>query len=491
MTTLKKSLSIDELKVIFEGTSEIARKDHQEDIEYYIQRGKDVEKQTLVSYINKKLERPKSLKDSGIKSEIVLKIYGKAHKLSPESDKSIPIHYGYTYNLTGVDFGENSSDFNRNLIFVDIPRDAFKLIKNYSDLDRFSEIYLNYLNTPPEEEPKIKTIQLETFNGPKGERYGRGRGYFPFENYNYETMDELMYLLKSRKIQIGSDVKIGNKIRIGSNVTIGDNVTIGNNTSIYCRVTINNNSVIGNDCQIYTEKRLGENLKIGDRVSILENTTIGDNCTICDNCSIGSDHAYVDNVTIGNNVYIDKNVCLNPSGNIVIEDNCLLGKNLYFNLKSIHIGSDTVLKDNVTLDPNNLGTSDVFIHGKCIMKSSEESNIFIGKKCIIGHHCIIHPHVRIMDNVNLGSYVQLFDNVQIGNNTKIGYVSKVCENSIINDGCTINDNVLIGTNVIINCNVEIGDSVKIYSGCQIVENSIIQKNETVYPDDYDEDNDYY
>lgn len=157
-----RSLTINELQIVFCDLAKEAKCQHEKDIDLYINRGSDVEKQTLIAYIERKVTRPHTINSIGFTATITFKIRGKAYKSEPYDDEHLLTHNGYTYYFAGFEFFTEAIDIEGYEVKISLPKlnERVSLIQDYKDLNGYPNmIYSHYYIDPREEPDLIEKIQ--------------------------------------------------------------------------------------------------------------------------------------------------------------------------------------------------------------------------------------------------------------------------------------------------------------------------------------------
>lgn len=147
----------------------------------------------------------------------------------------------------------------------------------------------------------------------------------------------------------------------------------------------------------YVKKRnfkyVGKNVFVGlnSRIVNPQNITIGDNFCAEDNFRIEAltdylTYTYEPKILVGNNVFFGNRCRLGCINEITIDDNCLIGSNVY-------------ITDHFHGEINKYELNIVAGERKLWSKGP----VFIGKNCWIGDNVCIMPNVKIGDNVIVGA----------------------------------------------------------------------------------------
>lgn len=153
-----RSLNIAELQQVFLNLSEETKLQHEKDIDMYLSRGADVERQTLIANIWRKVTRPHTSDSIGFTATITFKIRGKAYISEPYDDEHLLTHNGYTYYFAGFEFFTEAIDIEGYEIKISLPKlnERVSLIQDYKDLDGYPNmIYSHYYIDPKDEDDDL------------------------------------------------------------------------------------------------------------------------------------------------------------------------------------------------------------------------------------------------------------------------------------------------------------------------------------------------
>lgn len=156
-----RNLTVSELQIVFSELSKEAKLQHEKDIDMYLSRGADVEKQTLIANVERKVTRPHTINSIGFTATITFKIRGKAYISEPYDDEHLLTHNGYTYYFAGFEFFTEAIDIEGYEIKISLPKldERVSLIQDYKDLDGYPNmIYSHYYIDPREAEDVIEKI---------------------------------------------------------------------------------------------------------------------------------------------------------------------------------------------------------------------------------------------------------------------------------------------------------------------------------------------
>jgi len=145
-----------------------------------------------------------------------------------------------------------------------------------------------------------------------------------------------------------------------------------------------------------------------------------------------------------------------------------------------HIEAGTIIKDNVTLLPNNYIENSVIGRGSKIHASVIEQS-HIEERCLIGPYSHLRAGAHLKNNVHVGNFCEI-KNSTIGEGTKINHLAYVGDTDIgknCNIGCgaifvnyngkikarsLVADNCFIGSNVNIIAPVVLGEGTYVCAG---------------------------
>ena len=204
------------------------------------------------------------------------------------------------------------------------------------------------------------------------------------------------YLLRSKKITLGSNVLIGKNVKIGNNTFIGHNSIIEDNVII------------------------GKNCSIGSNV-IIKKTITGNNVHILDGSIIGKKG-------FGFFPKKNKNLRYPHVGMVLLKDNVEIGSNCTIDRGSL---SKTIIGENTFIDNQVHIAHNVKIGKNCIITAQVgfAGSSSIGNKVMIGGQAGISGHLNVGDNVQIGGGSGVIKNIP--SNTKVmGYPATNIRNFI-------------------------------------------------------------
>lgn len=189
---------------------------------------------------------------------------------------------------------------------------------------------------------------------------------------------------------LGKGSSTGINIYRGAFSYIGDNVKVGDNVKIYPNAYIGDNTVIGNNTIIHSG------------VKIYADSKIGSNCVIHAGSVIGSDG-------FGFAPQADGSYKTIPQlGNVVLEDNVVIGANTVIDCATL-FGDSTIVRKGVKLD--NL--------------IQIAHNVEVGKNTVIAAQTGVSGSTRIGENCIIAGQVGIAGHLVIANKTGIGAQSGI------------------------------------------------------------------
>ena len=212
----------------------------------------------------------------------------------------------------------------------------------------------------------------------------------PYSSFTV-LLEEYHKLISFQKSGIEQPSFVGEKSTTGKNIYrgafsyIGNDVKIGDNVKIYPHVYVGDNVV------------LGDNVILHPNVKLYAGTKIGNNCVLHSGAVIGSDG-------FGFAPQQDGSYKTIPQlGNVIIEDNVVVGANTVVDCATM-LGDSTTIRKGVKLD--NL--------------IQVAHNVDIGKNTVIAAQTGISGSSKVGENCVIAGQVGIAGHLIIANNTSIG-----------------------------------------------------------------------
>ena len=151
---------------------------------------------------------------------------------------------------------------------------------------------------------------------------------------------------------------------------------------------------------------------IDKNANIAKNVKIGPFCCVGPNVRIEENVELVSNVHIDGNTTIGKGTKIFPFASIGTEPQDLKFKG---EKNSLIIGQNNLIREYVTINPEQGGGSKTIIGNNCLFMISSH----------VAHDCKIGNNVIIANNVPLGGHVTIEDSVVIGGNSAVQQFTRI------------------------------------------------------------------
>ncbi len=180
-----------------------------------------------------------------------------------------------------------------------------------------------------------------------------------------------------------------------------------------------------------------------------------------------------------------KNLCIKDKRSVFIGKDVVIGNNVTI-YENNRIEGECIIGDGVTIFPGNF-LKNVKVGNISTIRSSDCEDSSIGSGCSIGPFSRIRPNSEIKDNAKIGNFVEI-KNAIVGKGTKISHLAYVGDAEIGEDcniGCgaifvnyngksknktIIGDKCFIGSNCNVIAPVTIESSSYICAGTTVTEN---------------------
>jgi UDP-3-O-[3-hydroxymyristoyl] glucosamine N-acyltransferase len=214
-------------------------------------------------------------------------------------------------------------------------------------------------------------------------------------------LEEYHKMISFQKVGVEEPCFLGNGSTCGSNIYRGAFSYIGSNVKIGDNVKIHPNTFIGDNCTI------GNNTILHAGVKIYADSKIGSNCVIHAGSVVGSDG-------FGFAPQADGTYKTIPQlGNVVIEDNVVIGANTVIDCATL-FGDSTTIRKGVKLDNLIQVAHNVEIGKNTVMaaQSGVSGSTKIGENCIIAGQVGIAGHLIIANKTGIGAQAGISKSIE-------------------------------------------------------------------------------
>lgn len=230
----------------------------------------------------------------------------------------------------------------------------------------------------------------------------------PYSSFTV-LLEEYHKLISFQKSGVEQPSYVGEKTTIGKNIYrgafsyIGSDVKIGDNVKIYPHVFVGDKVV------------LGDNVILHPNVKLYAGTRIGNNCVLHSGAVIGSDG-------FGFAPQEDGSYKTIPQlGNVIIEDNVVIGANTVVDCATM-FGDSTTIRKGVKLDNLIQVAHNVEIGKNTVIaaQSGISGSSKVGENCMIAGQVGIAGHLVISNNTSIGAQAGISKSTEEGDRL-IGY----------------------------------------------------------------------
>ena len=172
-------------------------------------------------------------------------------------------------------------------------------------------------------------------------------------------------------------------------------------------------------------------------------------------------------------VKVGNNVKLLDEKSIFIGDEVVIGNNVTI-YENNRIEGKTVIGDNCVLYPNNF-IRDTVLGNRVSFNYSQSENAVVGDESSVGPFARLRPNAKIGSHVKIGNFVEV-KNATVGDHTALSHLAYVgdCD---IGAGCNIGCGaIFVNYNGKTKNRTTVGDNCFIGSNCNIIAPVTIEKN---------------
>ena len=169
---------------------------------------------------------------------------------------------------------------------------------------------------------------------------------------------------------------------------------------------------------------------IDPQASLASTVSVGPYCVVGADVVLDDHVQLISHVSIGGKTHVGRGTVIYPFASLghVPQDLKYQGED-----SVLHIGSDNVIREHVTMNPGTAG-------GGMITKVGSQSLFMVG--CHIAHDCYVGDHAIIANNATLGGHVVVGDHVLVGGLAAIHQFVRIGDYAVIGGALGVERDVI-------------------------------------------------